>query len=236
MHEDKFFYQVEKAVIEIEESREAASQKQDEIGHADQGLRSQVTSGGHLDRLANVIADVFIDAGLSPEDVYLGKHGVELPGFFRPEKSWDVLAFRNNSLVAAIELKSMWNSYGNNMNNRAEEAIGSGFDFRTAEKYDLFGGSAPWLGYAFVIRDDPTINKPTSFEETHYCVDPDFSGTSYLRRSMVTCRRLMLERVYDRVFYAVYNPADESFAEPDEEMTWAKFEAAIRGKVKEALA
>lgn len=227
---------MEYAIIQIESSRNDASRRQAQSGGSDQGLRSQVTSGGHLDPLAELITDVFIDAGLNREEVFRGKRDVILPGYYRPEKSWDIVAMHEGKLVAAIELKSIWSSYGNNMNNRTEEAVGSGYDLRTASKYDLLGCSVPWVGYVFVIRDDPAIHTVTRFYEPHFSVDSVYEDTGYLERSIATCRRLMVERVYDRVFYAMYIPESGTIQEPAQDMSWAKFEAAIRGKVAESLA
>lgn len=227
---------VEYAIVGIESSREDAAKRQQVAGNMDQGFRSQVTSGGHLDALADVIAQVFIDSGINKEEIHFGKRGVELPGFFRPEKSWDIVVVREEKLIAAIELKSIWSSYGNNMNNRTEEAIGSGFDFQTACRYDLYNHSTPWLGYVFVIRDDVKIHTSTKFRQPHFPVDREYQETGYLERSIVSCRRLMTERVYDRVFYALVDPAKMKMIEPASDMTWLKFEAAIRGRVAEALA
>lgn len=230
-----FFNAASEAITGIEASREGAATRQRESGRSDAGLRGQVTSGGHLDPLANVIANVLVDAGLNRDSIYI-KQKLELPGYFRPEKKWDLLAFHDGELVAAIELKSIWSSYGNNMNNRAEEAIGSGYDFRLANKNELFGKSVPWLGYVFVIKDDPAIHAPKSSRNPHFAVDPAFDGASYLDRSILTCRRLVAERVYDRAFYAVCDASSRTMSEPASDMTWSKFEAALRGKVAEALA
>lgn len=227
---------IEYAVIEIESARKDAAARQEEAGNSDQGFRSQVTSGGHLGSLERSIAQVFLDAGIKENEIYAGKSGVELPGYFRPEKSWDIVVIREKQLIAAIELKSIWSSYGNNMNNRTEEALGSGFDFQTARKYSLFNSSTPWLGYVFIMRDDAKIHSSTRFKQPHFSVDADYQETGYLERSVVSCRRLMSERVYDRVFYALFDPANKVMSEPANDMTWAKFEAAIKGKVAEALA
>lgn len=227
---------VEYAIIQIEEKRDSASKRQLLAGGSDQGLRSQVTSGGHLDALATLISDILVDAGLNEDEVFTSKREVILPGYFRPEKSWDIVAMHKGKLVAAIELKSIWSSYGNNMNNRTEEAVGSGFDLRTASKYNLYGDSVPWMGYVFVIRDDPKIHNPTHFYEPHFPVDKAYEGTGYLGRSIATCKRLMIERVYDRVFYGMYDPVSKTVSEPSEDMSWAKFETALRGKVAEVLA
>ena len=56
----------------------------------------------------------------------------QLPGYFRPHKSWDLVAISNGRLIAAIELKSQVGSIGNNFNNRTEEVLGSGVDLHTA--------------------------------------------------------------------------------------------------------
>lgn len=46
--------------------------------------------------------------------------------YFRPNKKWDLLVVDNNELVIAIEFKSQVGpSFGNNFNNRTEEAMGS---------------------------------------------------------------------------------------------------------------
>ena len=63
-----------------------------------------------------------------------------LPGYYRPEKKWDLLVVSNNQLVTAIEFKSQVGpSFGNNFNNRVEEAVGSATDIWTAYREKRFG-------------------------------------------------------------------------------------------------
>ncbi|WP_430626426.1 PaeR7I family type II restriction endonuclease [Sulfobacillus thermotolerans] len=55
---------------------------------------------------------------------------LELPGFYRPAKQWDLVVVRHHPsgvkrLVATIEVKSHVGSFSNNFNNRTEEAMGS---------------------------------------------------------------------------------------------------------------
>lgn len=53
-----------------------------------------------------------------------------MPGYYRATKDWDFLIVsEKGNLVAAIELKSQVGSYGNNLNNRTEESLGSAEDF-----------------------------------------------------------------------------------------------------------
>ena len=52
-------------------------------------------------------------------------------GYFRASKSWDIVCRDDEGrLSVAIEFKSQVDSYGNNENNRYEEALGSGLDAR----------------------------------------------------------------------------------------------------------
>ena len=49
-----------------------------------------------------------------------------LPGYFLPTKLWDLLSINEGRLVAGLECKSQVGpSFGNNFNNRTEEAIGA---------------------------------------------------------------------------------------------------------------
>ena len=59
----------------------------------------------------------------------MGRKVLTLPGFFRPTKLWDLLIINQGGLVAALELKSQVGpSFGNNFNNRTEEALGTAVD------------------------------------------------------------------------------------------------------------
>lgn len=50
--------------------------------------------------------------------------------------------------IAAIELKSLLGSFGNNFNNRSEEAIGTAHDLWTACRESAFGESPkPFLSW-----------------------------------------------------------------------------------------
>src|SRR5690606_10956038 len=114
-------------------NREKARQNQMEAGKADQGERAGVTAGKNMDGFQALIVDIVNANGLSNADICQRRSVLTLPGYFRPTKLWDLLILNNGRLVAAIELKSQVGpSFGNNFNNRAEEAIGTAQDFWTA--------------------------------------------------------------------------------------------------------
>ncbi len=64
---------------------------------------------------------------------------IPLPGFYRRAKNWDIVVTFENTLVAAIECKSQVGSFGNNFNNRTEEAIGNAVDLWRAYEAGYVG-------------------------------------------------------------------------------------------------
>ncbi len=90
-------------------------------------------------------------------------HALELPGYYRPEKKWDLLVVVEGQLITAIEFKSQVGpSFGNNYNNRVEEAIGNATDIKTAFREGRVGPSRPFLGYFFLLEDTPRVHTPVS--------------------------------------------------------------------------
>jgi hypothetical protein len=180
----------------------AQQQRQQESGRSDQGLRSAVTGGAHMDGFIQLFTDLVTDSGLSLEFV-CRKTAVELPGFFRPTKEWDLLAVKDGTLIVAIEAKSQVGpSFGNNFNNRTEEAIGSALDLWTAYREGAFAPSPqPFLGYFFMLEDCPACQSPVKVKEPHFKVFPEFIGASYARRYELLCRKLVLERHYTSTAY-----------------------------------
>ncbi len=111
---------------------------------------------------------------------------------------WDLLVVDHGVLRAVLELKAQVGpSFGNNCNNRAEEAIGNAADLWVAFREQAFLGSpAPWVGYLFLLEDCAGTREPLQVEEPHYPVSPDFRRASYARRYELLCRRLVAERLY----------------------------------------
>jgi hypothetical protein len=186
-----------KAVTHYWQTRAAQRRKQEADGKSDQGLRSAVTGGAQMDGFIDLFTELATQAGI-PENCICRKKAVELPGYFRPTKEWDLLVVRERTLIAAIEAKSQVGpSFGNNFNNRTEEAIGSALDLWTAFREKAYLESPqPFLGYFFMLEDCEASNRPVSVQEPHFKVFQDFVGASYMRRYELFCRKLVLERHY----------------------------------------
>jgi hypothetical protein len=100
-------------------------------------------------------------------------------------------------LVAAIELKSQVGSFGNNFNNRTEEAIGTAHDLWTAYREGAFGKHPrPFVGWLMMVEDAPGSRTPVRDASPHFPVFPEFQGASYLKRYDILCQKLVQEQLY----------------------------------------
>lgn len=212
-------------------------EKQAEAGKIDAGNRGEVTGGGHMGALELLVKDLLIEFGIKESDIFT-KQKLELPGYYRSTKKWDLLIVSRQQLVMAIEFKSIGGSYGNNLNNRTEEALGNASDIWAAYREGRFGaGSRPLLGYLFLLRDEPKVMQPVCNKEPHFKVDSAFEGASYAKRAEILCRRLVLERLYDTACLLIStNEESTRITEPAHDLTFQRFVAALRGHVVTFLA
>lgn len=178
--------------------REAARQKQIESGKTDQGERAGVTAGKNMDGFIALICDIVRANGLPEAEIHLERAVLTLPGFFRPTKLWDLLVIQDRQLIASIELKSQVGpSFGNNFNNRTEEAIGTAHDFWTAYREGAFGEQPrPFVGWLILVEDAPKSRAPVQAESPHFEVFQEFQDASYLERYNLLCQKLMKEQLY----------------------------------------
>ena len=191
-------------------------------------------------KLEALVADIMCSAGLERASIHT-RYALELPGYFRPEKKWDLIVVADDQLVAAMEFKSQAGpSFGNNFNNRTEEAIGSATDVWTAYREGRLGklaGFKPLLGYFFLLEDCEKVHRPVSSEEPHFKVDPGFNGASYAKRYEILCKRLVLERLYDVACLTLSTNSDATvFQHPAPDLSFEFFAAAISSQVAKWIA
>lgn len=169
-------------------------------GRRDYGNRTAATGGKQLDRFSELVADLLVERGL-PEGVIFrnGRGDLTLPGFFRPTKQWDLIVVAGDLLLAAVEFKSLCGpSFGNNYNNRVEEAVGNSTDLWTAYREGAFQTSPrPFLGYLMLLEEAEASTRPVAVHEKHFQVFKDYRDASYANRCEESVRRLMRERCYD---------------------------------------
>jgi hypothetical protein len=179
-------------------NREKARQKQIEAGKADQGERAGVTAGKNMDGFIALVIDLVNANGLAHAQIHQQRAVLTLPGYFRPTKLWDLLVIYKKQLIAAVELKSQVGpSFGNNFNNRTEEAIGTAHDLWTAYREGAFGKQPrPFVGWMMLVEDADASRTPIRDSSPHFPVFKEFQGASYLKRYDILCQRLAQEQLY----------------------------------------
>ena len=211
--------------------RDSQQEAQRIAGKVDVGGRGSVTGGGHMDAITQIVAQVLLDTGLDCLHIKT-RTPLELPGYYRPEKKWDLLVVAEGQLVTAMEFKSQVGpSFGNNFNNRAEEAIGSATDLWISYRQGLLGdGPPPVLGYFVLLEDCPAIHTPVRSQSPYYVIDPVFQDASYGRRYEVLCRRLVRERLYQAACLTLATKATPSLiSHPAEALSFRRFVAQLQG-------
>ena len=186
------------AIMAFWGNREKARQKQIEAGKVDAGERAGVTGGKNMDGFIALVIDLVRANGLGHADIHQSRALLTLPGYFRPTKLWDLLVINEGRLIAAVELKSQVGpSFGNNFNNRTEEAIGTAHDLWTAYREGAFGKhSKPFVGWMMLVEDEKASRSPVRDSSPHFPVFKEFQGASYLKRYDLLCQRLVQEQLY----------------------------------------
>lgn len=180
--------------------------------------REGVRSGKTLDAFVSILTWVVRNNGLPDATVLTGRKA-QLPGFFRPTKSWDVVIMDDDTLIAAIELKSIADSFGKNANNRNEEVLGSGIDIKEAFEENAFEGiTRLFTGYLILVEDCQETLSSVQIQIKHFRAMEQFmlypetrdeayvrnangefpavDGVSYMDRFDILCRRLMQKNLY----------------------------------------
>jgi hypothetical protein len=187
------------AIREFWTSRQSSTKKQRDAGKQDQGERAAVTAGKNMDGFVEMVGELVRANGLAAADIMLERRLLTLPGFFRPTKLWDMLVVHHGRLVAALEFKSQVGpSFGNNANNRAEEAIGNALDLWTAYREGAFGKEVPppFIGYLMLVEDASGSRSPIKDASPHFPIFPEFRNASYAERYNILCHKLVKEKLY----------------------------------------
>jgi len=191
-----------------------------------------VTGGKQMDGFVSLFASIIEAEGIPASAINV--RDTTLPGYFRPEKDWDLVVVLEGRLIASVEFKSHIGSFGNNFNNRVEEALGNATDLNTAYRE---GSTKPWLGYMMLLEEHMKSTKPVRLRQPHFPAFPEFNKASYQRRYELFCTRLVRERLYDAACLLV-SPADSGtdgqYKEPLEELAFSTFVSSLQGKLTEA--
>lgn len=235
--------------------RQALSQGGEITDAKDRGERGAVTGGKQMDGFVRLVHDLLTEAGLTSATVFCRAHPgaalkvvarrskgdaprlatctqTELPGWFRAEKEWDLLVIAQERLIAAIEFKSQVGpSFGNNFNNRTEEALGSATDLWAAYREGAFKPSdRPWLGYLMLLEEAASSMRPVRIDAPHFNVFAEFKGASYAKRYEILLTKLVRERLHDSACLLTSNRQSGSrgrYREPNPELSFQTFSTSL---------
>jgi hypothetical protein len=218
--------QIQRAVSHFWSTRGSQAASQDE--GRDLGGRSAVTGGRQMDGFVNLVTDLLHEAGVPKGCVHFEKKR-ELPGWFRAEKKWDLVVIHKSELLAAVEFKSQIGpSFGNNFNNRTEEALGSATDLWAAYREGAFKPSSrPWLGYLMLLEDCERSQTGVKCKSPHFRPFPEFDGASYRRRYEILIEKLLRERLYDGACFLTSRASDGPRGGYDEPQAELKFQRLV---------
>ena len=222
--EPRWERRVQEAVKHFWTTRESQADRQGrKSGSRDSGFRTAVTGGKQLDGFVQLVRDYLEETGLGRPSIYC-ERTIELPGWYRAEKQWDLLVVVDGCLIAAMEFKSQVGSFGNNFNNRTEEALGSATDVWAAYREGAFAPSQrPWLGYMMILEESEKSVRPIGVAEPHYKVFPEFRGASYAKRYEILLTKLIRDRHYDSAALLLSSQTEGlkgNYKEPSVELTF----------------
>lgn len=221
---------VRSAVESYWDVRRSQARRSRDQGVLNPGLRAEVTGGRHLDELQALLVRVFVDAGIPAHLIDVKKRPIA--GYFRRDKSWDIVVMVEDRVVGIIELKSMAGpSGGKNFNNRTDEALGQAMDVWTAVERGLIDTPMrPWLGYFMLIEDNEDFNRPVKKRTPVWDPDPVFDGSSYAERYAIFFDRMVRERLLDAACVVLAQKEGGQVRFPTNELSFQAFAAAIHGR------
>ncbi len=225
---------IRSAVKQFWATRGNQAQKQGaRSGAKDAGNRTAVTGGKQLDGFVELVRDYLVECKVSHSHIFLNRK-VELPGWFRAEKQWDLIVVVEGKLIVAMEFKSQVGSFGNNFNNRTEEALGSATDIWTAYREGAFALSQrPWLGYVMLLEEVDKSMSPVGVKEPHFPVFQEFQEASYAKRYEILLTKLIRERLYDSAAFLLSSQnslEDGRFRQPSADLTLEGLLASLKAR------
>lgn len=196
---------------------------------------AEVTGGRHLDALHELVVRVFVDAGIPARLIDVKRRPIA--GYFRRDKSWDIVVMVADRVVGIIELKSMaGNSPGQNYNNRTDEALGQAVDVWKTVEREIITPLRPWLGYFMLLEDNTAFTKSVSARTAVWEPDPAFDDASYADRYVIFFERMVRERLLDAACVVLADKNSAAVRFPSDSVSFQAFAAAIHGRCLQFIA
>ena len=155
-----------------------------------------------------------------------------VPGYFRRDKSWDVVVTVQGRVLVIIELKSIvGNNPGQNFNNRTDEALGQALDVWTAVERGIIDSPLrPWLGYFMLIEDNDAWNRVSAPRAAVWPSDPVFDDSSAADRAAIFFDRMVRERLLDAACVVLADRSTGNVRYKRDSLAFQSFAAGLFGR------
>lgn len=191
MVNDDYSWEIRKAIRHYWRSKSSALTRNQSGVRIDQGNRGAATAGKNFDGFIEMFAKLAKKHGVKGLEIHSNRTEVVLPGHFRSSKQWDLVLIFRERLIATLEFKALGGpSFGNNANNRCEEALGSGVDLAVTQREGRLGaGANPFVGYCILVEEaEASARAPRRGNPSpHFESDPAFESASYQQRMQILC-------------------------------------------------
>ena len=170
-----------------------------------------------------------IEAGLSKASVHWNNK-LELPGYYRPEKCWDLIVVVDRRLLAIIEFKARWPFLRQQLQQPDGGSPRNATDLWAAYRE---AHSSPRNVHARLPLPSKRVAKstaPVTVKEPHFPVFEEFKGASYAKRYEILLTKLLRERLYDGACLLLSTQdggGRGEYREPSEELTFQKFAGSL---------
>ncbi len=226
---------VRAAVADFWNVRRSQADESESRGVVNTGTRAEVTGGRHLDALHDLVVSVFVDAGIPARLIDVKRRPIA--GYFRRDKSWDIVVMVADRVVGIIELKSMAGANpGQNYNNRTDEALGQAVDVWKAVEREIIWPLRPWLDYFMLLEDNEAFTTEVKPRSAVWETDPTFEGASYVDRYVIFFERMVRERLLDAACVVLADRASAELRFPSDSVSFQAFAAAIHGRCLQFMA
>ena len=192
-----------------------------------------MTGGAHLAPIEDLIRAVLRDAGVPDRSIHQGRDpGTRIPGWYREGKQYDTVVMDGEELVLVIECKSQVGSFGNNQNNRIEEAIGQTVDFWTASREGWISELRPWFGYVMVVEENDDSTRPVRPRRGILPRDREFLDASYVARYGIAFDRMYREGLVDAAVCASAAQGEAIVAYPTAALGFQHFAVEVHNRIR----
>lgn len=202
------------------------------------GRRAEVIGGKQMDGFAALCDELLLEAGI-PKESIRHEHDATLPGYFRATKRWDLAVIHDKELLAVVEFKSITSSFGNNLNNRIEEALGNPLDLYTAHEEGAYESSSePWLGYLLLMAENENSTSSVGIREPVYEVFEKYETASYVERGEQLCLRLSNRDLYNATAFILSDQEagrHGGYSEPNPDLTFEGFVSSLLDYVSDHI-